>query len=1155
MNKKLLAAVLLVCLAVCLCFAACQPTEERPQEVVLNEIKVTTPPTKTTYVVGEKFDNTGMVVTAVYSDKTEKAVTNYTFAPTDELGVSDKEIVVTYTEKSITKSASVAITVAEATPDSIDAPIVVLGEDRISWGAVNGATAYEVYIDGTLVDTVTTTEYALDLASGSYEITVKATFVKGDKKVTSEASNTVNYIYNSQLGAPLLAVNDNVVTWQAVEKADKYVVYVNDEEKQTITETSYTVAETDIGVYKIAVVAKDSTGERTDSDKSNVVSYIVKVDLTKAITVVNNGKVLSLNASRSFAEAENDYTTSTDATSLLAEAVGDNYALRTFDGRYLVYVPSSSVMENRTWVFADKLQADNQNFIWKLTLSEGTANEYTISSVGAGLDNALAVVDGNVFVDMLSTPTTNAEQRKFVINQSTTSVDDFADAQYAVSEPFDITKPFVGYYESLSTETDRYLGIKNEEYIGTNSSIANYLSERTEFSPYVDTSVICNSIFQFESVSASLTVADKTYNENLYRIRTYAGKYLTAVKGNYINGGGDDFVTAIDSNIENLWQIWYVPTISEGVVRLQNLGHLYDWQSSSQDISGHALCNRNLEKGITGFYNTANLPETGIYYNLIVSNVDVPMNKVDFTDLSGKTYFITSVYDKANRVTVAQRDTMYIDAYVQEKSAEFKFTLEKATTANYGNVYYVKYANGQYLTFNSWANTGLADFTGADNQKFVFNQIAGIKDGYTIHPLLGGKYPDVAGIDNLTVYFANYPDVNKPGVEQYGLYSEVMSAYHCNWFQRMFVLETTTEETFVKETKVFDLTKPLFMGIKNAIDYNGSYLGLHDTYTGTSGKVENYLTTLNILSALEDKTSCVFQFEPIDDREGWSITVGSTTFKDNLYRIRTYNGKYLTAVSGLYVNGPATNDYIGAYELDTDNMWQVWHIASQNDNVLELQNFGAVYAWNNDQLYFVNRNYDLSQDGATGFWNYIPNNDAFKIVCTNIEVEMQPIYHKNLSGKFTIKNLGSNTNIVYDNTRQKDNVCLRTATEEDVNPDCDFTLEKVEKDGVIYYRIISSDGKYLTFNAWFSMTWEDATEPGDNTLWHFQEVCGVENGYLISAYGQYWLSNDGKTKFQVLYPDYQGLKGLPSTNYLYSEVNYANEYICYYRVWQLNVVA
>lgn len=173
MSKKLLAAVLLVCLAVCLCFAACQPKEE-PQEVVLTEIKVTTQPTKTTYEVGEKFDKTGMVVTAVYSDKTEKAVTNYTYAPTDELGISDKEIVISYTEKNVTKNATVTVSVVEAIPDSLDAPVIALGDDSISWGAVKNATAYEVYVDGELADTVTATEYALDLASGSYQITVKA---------------------------------------------------------------------------------------------------------------------------------------------------------------------------------------------------------------------------------------------------------------------------------------------------------------------------------------------------------------------------------------------------------------------------------------------------------------------------------------------------------------------------------------------------------------------------------------------------------------------------------------------------------------------------------------------------------------------------------------------------------------------------------------------------------------------------------------------------------------------------------------------------------------------------------------------------------------------------------------------------------------------
>lgn len=736
MNKKLLAALLLVCLAVSLCFAACQPTdEEKPQEVVLSEIKVTTQPTKTTYVVGEKFDKTGMVVTAVYSDKTEKAVTNYTFAPTDELGVTDKEIVVTYTEKGVTKSATVSVTVVEATPDALDAPVVALGEDSISWGAVKDATAYEVYVDGTLVDTVTTTEYALDLASGSYEITVKAIFVKGDKKVTSEASNTVNYIYNSQLGAPLLAIDNNVVTWQSVEKADKYVVYVNDEEKQTITETSYTVAETDIGVYKIAVVAKDSTGKRTDSDKSNVVSYIVKVDLTKAITVVNNGKVLSLNASRSFAEAENDYTSSTNETSLLAEAVGDNYALRTFDGRYLVYVPASSVMENRTWMFADKLQADNQNFIWKLTLSEGTANEYTISSVGAGVDNALAVVEGNVIVDMLSTPTTNAEQRKFVINQSATSVEDFADAQYAVTAPFDISKPFVAQYNTLKSQ-NYYLGLLDGSK--AEAKLDWFVSERTSFSKYADLENAGNCVFMFEKATDFATFKAATYDgdgTDLYRIRTYGGMYLGAAKDNYTSFGGGDTVSAVQFDSQNLWLIWRVEVVGEGQVRLRNLAHDWDWNRTNE-----YLCNRNFSMTETGFYpfgdNISN------YFTLTLTNVDVEMKPLQkLSDkLDGKKVTIANFKTK-QVMSLGTNNTLKCN----DTDAAVEFTLQHVAIEGEDNAYRLVTNDGKVIAYDDWYRmyaTDLIDDVNDNHGKgqiWIILPVVGPQEAYTIGPWWCGR--------------------------------------------------------------------------------------------------------------------------------------------------------------------------------------------------------------------------------------------------------------------------------------------------------------------------------------------------------------------------------------------------------------------------------
>lgn len=789
MNKKLLAALLLVCLAVSLCFAACQPTdEEKPQEVVLSEIKVTTQPTKTTYVVGEKFDKTGMVVTAVYSDKTEKAVTNYTFAPTDELGVTDKEIVVTYTEKGVTKSATVSVTVVEATPDALDAPVVALGEDSISWGAVKDATAYEVYVDGSLVDTVTTTEYALDLASGSYEITVKAIFVKGDKKVTSEASNTVNYIYNSQLGAPLLAIDNNVVTWQSVEKADKYVVYVNDEEKQTIAETTYTVAETDIGVYKIAVVAKDSTGKRTDSDKSNVVSYIVKVDLTKAITVVNNGKVLSLNASRSFAEAENDYTASTNETSLLAEAVGDNYALRTFDGRYLVYVPASSVMENRTWMFADKLQADNQNFIWKLTLSEGTANEYTISSVGAGVDNALAVVEGNVIVDMLSTPTTNAEQRKFVINQSATSVEDFADAQYAVTAPFDITKPFVAQYNTLKSQ-NYYLGLLDGSK--AEAKLDWFVGERTSFSKYADLETAGNCVFMFEKATDFATFKAATYDgdgTDLYRIRTYGGMYLGAAKDNYTSFGGGDTVSAVQFDSQNLWLIWRVEVVGEGQVRLRNLAHDWDWNRTNE-----YLCNRNFSMTETGFYP---LNDSTDYFTLTLTNVDVEMKPLQkLSDkLDGKKVTIANFKTK-QVMSLGANNTLKCN----DTDAAVEFTLQHVAIEGEDNAYRLVTNDGKVIAYDDWyrmyATTLIDDVN--DNygkgQIWIILPVVGPQEAYTIGPWWCGR--DNHGDNNPVYRTLILDDAIHSGLEDGTIYSEFGKNDLRNYTERIwtFTYVSTTE--------------------------------------------------------------------------------------------------------------------------------------------------------------------------------------------------------------------------------------------------------------------------------------------------------------------------------------------------------------------------
>ena len=76
----------------------------------MESLTIATPPNKMVYKSGETFDPTGMVVVANYGEGLMANVTGYTVSPsvlTD--GVS--EVVITYTEGRITKTATVAVTV------------------------------------------------------------------------------------------------------------------------------------------------------------------------------------------------------------------------------------------------------------------------------------------------------------------------------------------------------------------------------------------------------------------------------------------------------------------------------------------------------------------------------------------------------------------------------------------------------------------------------------------------------------------------------------------------------------------------------------------------------------------------------------------------------------------------------------------------------------------------------------------------------------------------------------------------------------------------------------------------------------------------------------------------------------------------------------
>jgi len=139
--KKIMALV--ICLATLGMMAACT--------VSLEKIEVTHAPAKTQYFVGQKFDPTGMVVTATYSDETTEAVTEFTYEPAGELTVSDTVITITYEGMTTTQKIRVSekeITSVEVTSQPTKTEYVA-GEKFDATGLK--VTAH--YNDGSSVET------------------------------------------------------------------------------------------------------------------------------------------------------------------------------------------------------------------------------------------------------------------------------------------------------------------------------------------------------------------------------------------------------------------------------------------------------------------------------------------------------------------------------------------------------------------------------------------------------------------------------------------------------------------------------------------------------------------------------------------------------------------------------------------------------------------------------------------------------------------------------------------------------------------------------------------------------------------------------------------------------------------------------------------
>ena len=170
----------------------------------LSSITVT-PPTKTTYTVGESFDATGMVVTATYSDESTADVTSSVttdFATQVASAGENKTVTVSYTEGGITKEDTFEITVNAAagsstvtfTPGTDKGETTVTKDGiTVTMTTMNNDSYYQVYANQSM--TVSSTSYTI--TGISFTCTASGTSKYGPGNASADPEG---YSYSGAVG-------------------------------------------------------------------------------------------------------------------------------------------------------------------------------------------------------------------------------------------------------------------------------------------------------------------------------------------------------------------------------------------------------------------------------------------------------------------------------------------------------------------------------------------------------------------------------------------------------------------------------------------------------------------------------------------------------------------------------------------------------------------------------------------------------------------------------------------------------------------------------------------------------------------------------------------------------------------------------------------
>lgn len=175
----------------------------------------------------------------------------------------------------------------------IIAPTLTLVDNVVSWNECLGASEYDIYLNGNKEATQKGTSYRIKATeTGEYRVQVKA-ISKTNAYNSSALSDPVVYLIEG-LATPEISYDKNTktVSWGAIDNADGYEIYLNNQPPFVINDTSYRV---DLNEFSLKIKAVDSTNVYRKSQFSNIVSSHELITLPTPVLRYQGNKTIVWN--------------------------------------------------------------------------------------------------------------------------------------------------------------------------------------------------------------------------------------------------------------------------------------------------------------------------------------------------------------------------------------------------------------------------------------------------------------------------------------------------------------------------------------------------------------------------------------------------------------------------------------------------------------------------------------------------------------------------------------------------------------------------------------------------------------------------------------------------------------------------------------------